>query len=258
GEQLDQALLHGGNQFPHTQAQPPQIKHQVADQLAGAVVGHLPAPLHLDDRNIPRRQQVLGLAGLPLGEHRRVLQQPDLVSRPGIALGGQRAHGVQRGLVFHQPQMTHDQLGHHSTMCTWPVALRSRCSCCSCSSPVAVITSRRDWNRPFLLSCTTSLLVSSAGSCRRTTTSTRSTTPSPAEQMILIGYWQGNSIFGISGVLSLMPGSSVEQTVEEQADTVPQTAEQTGFFYFGQGNQRRGVHHFLTQLDFHLAQYVAQ
>lgn len=70
---------------------------------------------------------------------------------------------------------------------TDPVALRSACSCCSCCSLVARMISRRDWKRPFLLSCTTSLSAFSAGSWRRTTSSTCSSTPSAPLQITLIG-----------------------------------------------------------------------
>ena len=52
-----------------TQAQAAQVEHQVAHQLAGTVVGHLAATIDLHHRDIARCQQVLGLAGLPLGEY---------------------------------------------------------------------------------------------------------------------------------------------------------------------------------------------
>src|SRR5690554_502750 len=151
------------------------------------MVGVLPALLDLDRRYILGGQYMLGLARLPLSEYRRMLQQPDLIRGVGVTLGGELPHGFQRELVVHQPQMSDYQLGHQSTMCTWPVALRSACSCCSCCSLVARMISRRDWKRPFLLSCTTSLSAFSAGSWRRTTSSTCSSTPSAPLQITLIG-----------------------------------------------------------------------
>src|SRR5690606_8879229 len=67
------------------------------------------APLYLDHRYIPGGQYMLGLAGLSLGEHRGMLQQPDLIRGVGIALGSELPHGFQRGLVVHQPQMRSEE-----------------------------------------------------------------------------------------------------------------------------------------------------
>ncbi len=70
---------------------------------------------------------MLGLAGLTLSEDPGVLQQPDFIRCPLIALTGQLAHGLQRRLIVDQPEVTNDEFGHedHSTMCTRPVARRS-------------------------------------------------------------------------------------------------------------------------------------
>ena len=62
--------------------------------------------------NIARCQQVLGLAGLTLGEYLWMLQQPDFVGGRLIALGSEAAHGFQGRQVLHQPQVTHDERCH--------------------------------------------------------------------------------------------------------------------------------------------------
>ncbi|MCY1454252.1 hypothetical protein D9M71_713040 [compost metagenome] len=75
------------------------------------MVGDLAAALDLDHRDVSRRQQMLGLAGLALGEHLGMLQQPDFVGRPFVALASQATHRLQGRQVVHQPQMTHDEFG---------------------------------------------------------------------------------------------------------------------------------------------------
>src|SRR5690606_39713513 len=55
GQHINQALLHEGDQFAYAQIQTPQIQHQVGHELAGTVVGHLPAALDLyQDRKSTR------------------------------------------------------------------------------------------------------------------------------------------------------------------------------------------------------------
>ncbi|MNE57893.1 hypothetical protein D3C80_1528840 [compost metagenome] len=99
GQQLDQAAFDPGDQITHTKPEPAHIKQQVSHQLARTVIGHLAAPVGLHYWNIAGHQQVLGLARLALGEHRRVLHQPDLVASFGAALVGEPAHGLEHRLV---------------------------------------------------------------------------------------------------------------------------------------------------------------
>ncbi len=69
---------------------------------------------------------MLGLAGLALGEHRRVFHQPDLIGCRGAALVGEALHRVPDGLVVHPAELAKAQdLWHHSTICTKPVARSS-------------------------------------------------------------------------------------------------------------------------------------
>src|SRR5690606_15081268 len=197
GQHINQALLHEGDQFAYAQIQTPQIQHQVGHELAGTVVGHLPAALDLYHRYIAGRQEMLGLAGLPLGEHLGVLEQPDLIGSARIALTGQATHRLQRGLVVHQPEMAYDELRHYSTMWTRPVARRSSWMACNCSTPVAVISTCTERKLPLRLSRSTSVVGSRSGAWRWITSITRSENPSPAVPITLMGYRsQGNSIFG--------------------------------------------------------------
>lgn len=105
------------------------------------MIGHLAAAVYLHHRNIAGQQQVLGLAGLPLGEYRRMLHQPELVRSVDRTLIGEVLHGMPNRLIRLQTKLAHAQdSGHHSTMCTRPVARRSLLIASSCNGPVAVIS----------------------------------------------------------------------------------------------------------------------
>ena len=83
-----------------------QLQQQIHHQLAGAVIGDLPATVGLYNRDRRQLQDVFRLAGRP-GEYRRVLQQPQFVCGVGVALCGECLHrGERRQLVINQPQMT--------------------------------------------------------------------------------------------------------------------------------------------------------
>ncbi|CAM5247458.1 hypothetical protein RLIN73S_05283 [Rhodanobacter lindaniclasticus] len=98
-QRVDQRLLDPLHQLAHADAGAAQVDQRVADDLAGAVVGHLAAAIDRHHRNVAGRQHVLHLAGLAEGEHRVVLQQPQLVRRVRRAVVGERAHRPPRRLV---------------------------------------------------------------------------------------------------------------------------------------------------------------
>ncbi|MDT4865310.1 hypothetical protein FQZ97_1001050 [compost metagenome] len=82
------------------------------------MVGNLATAIHLHHRDIAGEQHMLGLAGLPLGEHRIVLEQPDFIVRLRIALGGETLHRVPRRLVRKPAELAEAQnprlhLQHH-------------------------------------------------------------------------------------------------------------------------------------------------
>jgi len=64
------------------------------------VVGDLSASVTCHQGNISGLQQVLGFAGLTLGEHRRMLAQPDFVRRVLIASSGEILHRKQTAGVI--------------------------------------------------------------------------------------------------------------------------------------------------------------
>ncbi|MNY21913.1 hypothetical protein D3C86_1554920 [compost metagenome] len=119
-------MLHPADQIAHAKPELAHVQQQISHQLAGAVVGHLTTTVDLHHRNIPGKQQVLGLAGLALGEHRGMLNQPDLVGGIAAAFVGEALHGMPDWLVSHLAEFAKAQRArHHSTMCTKPVARSS-------------------------------------------------------------------------------------------------------------------------------------
>src|SRR5690606_33528420 len=117
---------------------------------------------------------MLGLACLALGEHRRVLQHPDFIAVRGIPLVGKALHSLPGWQVVDQTQFAYAEkiLGHHSTMCTRPVARRSMWIACNCSSPIAVISTWTVMNRPLLLSRSVRVVSSKSGQWRCITSMT--------------------------------------------------------------------------------------
>jgi hypothetical protein len=73
-QQLHNTLLDQVHQLAYSHTVSADIHQQVDHPLARAVIGDLPAPVYLDHRDIPRRQHMLGLARLPLGEDPGMLQ----------------------------------------------------------------------------------------------------------------------------------------------------------------------------------------
>ncbi|MNI20362.1 hypothetical protein D3C73_738430 [compost metagenome] len=119
-------MLHPADQIAHAKPELAHVQQQISHQLARAVVGHLTTTVDLHHRNITGKQQMLGLAGLALGEHRRVFDQPDLVGGIVAAFVGEALHGMPDRLVSHLAELAKAQHpGHHSTMCTKPVARSS-------------------------------------------------------------------------------------------------------------------------------------
>ena len=109
-EHADDGLLDAVDEVAHTDALAAQVDQRIGDDLAGAVIGHLAAAVDPDHRDVARRQQVLGLAGLPLGEHRRVLHQPKLVAGVSVAVVGEGLHCAPNRLIVGQAQAAQTQL----------------------------------------------------------------------------------------------------------------------------------------------------
>src|SRR5690606_21662098 len=169
-EHFNNAVLDGGYQLAHAELAPTQIDKQVADDLAGAVICHLAAAIDLNHRNIAGRDDMLGLAGLALRKHARMLQQPHFIECVCIARIGEGAHCIPHGLIIGEAELADTQL-HQITTCTRPEAFSSLKMIFKCSSPCAVMVTRTDRNLPLLLA-RTSTVVSSKSSVWRCMTST--------------------------------------------------------------------------------------
>ncbi|MNF01155.1 hypothetical protein D3C80_2001060 [compost metagenome] len=79
--------------------------------MPGAVIGDLAAAINLHHRDVSRCEQMFGLASLTLSKYPGVLQQPDFVRCPFVALGSQASHRFEGRQIVHQPQMAHDKFG---------------------------------------------------------------------------------------------------------------------------------------------------
>src|SRR5690606_18054823 len=106
-ERVDDRLLDPAHVLAHAHADPAQVQQRVEHDLARAVVGHLAAAVHVQHRDVARRQHVLRLAGLAQGEHRLVLDQPQLVRRV-LATGiGEALHRPPHRLVSLAAEVEH-------------------------------------------------------------------------------------------------------------------------------------------------------
>ena len=85
--------------------QPLQVNERVYNQLAGAMVSHLPAPVRPAHGDGARVQQVFGLARHAQGENRLMLQAPDLILGLRAAPAGEPDHGVMGALVMLQTEL---------------------------------------------------------------------------------------------------------------------------------------------------------
>ena len=80
-----------------------EVEHQIADPLAGAVIGVAAAAAGLVDREAGRIEQLGRVGAGAGGEQGRMLEQPDAFARvAGADRGGALFHECERLLVGHQ------------------------------------------------------------------------------------------------------------------------------------------------------------
>ncbi|MCY1366846.1 hypothetical protein D9M69_537540 [compost metagenome] len=118
-----------------------QIDQRVGHYLARAVVSHLTTAVGFHHRDVARREQVVVAARDALGEHGRVLADPELVGRIGGARLGERHHGVAGGCVVHPAEVAN--LHAHRTILTIGCVVSVRYSSSSCSRLVTYTDSVR-------------------------------------------------------------------------------------------------------------------
>ena len=119
----------------HLDLQALQVEQEVDDDLAGAMVGDLAAPVDLDDGDADIAQDVLALAGLAQREHGRMLDHPQFVGSFRCPPGGEFLHRAPGWFVI-DPAETAD-LHPQSTTLTSGCAVRSMYSASSCAFEVA-------------------------------------------------------------------------------------------------------------------------
>src|SRR5574343_17569 len=137
GQQIDDRLLNGADQFAHLDLQARQVEQHVDHYLARAVVGHLATAVDLDQRYTDVAQDVLRLAGLAEGVDRRVLDDPQLVRRFGCAGGREVLHGLEGRLVIDPAQAFDNEVHGYRTTFTRGCDVKSMYSASSCGLEVA-------------------------------------------------------------------------------------------------------------------------
>ena len=96
-QRADDRALDALDQRPHAEPRALEVEQRVDHQLARTVVGHLPAAVDLHDGDVAGAEQVLGLRVHAEREHRRVLEEPDLVGGVWPALVDERCIARQVG-----------------------------------------------------------------------------------------------------------------------------------------------------------------
>src|SRR6185369_4247418 len=92
GTVVDHGAFQHGDEVAHAEPRAADVDEWIDHELAGAVIGDLPAAIDLHDGNVAGREHVAGVAVQTLCEHRRMLEQPDLVRRVRIARVGDALH----------------------------------------------------------------------------------------------------------------------------------------------------------------------
>jgi hypothetical protein len=113
-QQVEHRAFDPLHQLAHAQLAAAHVEQQVGDRLARPVIGHLAAAVGAHHRDAARGEHVLGAARKPEREHRRMLEEPQLVGRVRRARRGEGLHRTPRRLVGDAPEAARD----HSTMMT--------------------------------------------------------------------------------------------------------------------------------------------
>src|SRR5690606_34106386 len=106
-QRVDDGLLDPAHVLAHADPDPAQVQQRIQHDLPGTVVGHLAAAVHVQYRDVARRQHVLRLAGLAQGEDRLVLDQPQLVRGVRAARVGEALHRPPHRLVGLATEVEH-------------------------------------------------------------------------------------------------------------------------------------------------------
>src|SRR6185295_18049751 len=74
GTVLDDGAFQRGDEVAHAEPRAADVDEWIDHELAGAVIGDLPAAIDLHDGNVAGREHVAGVAVQTLREHRRMLE----------------------------------------------------------------------------------------------------------------------------------------------------------------------------------------
>ena len=107
----DDGALERGHEIAHAEARAADVDEWIDHELAGTVIGHLPAAIDLDHGDVAGGEHVARVGVQAQREHRRMLEQPDLVRRVLVARVGDALHLAPGGLVVDLAQPFHDGAG---------------------------------------------------------------------------------------------------------------------------------------------------
>ena len=102
------ARLERADEVAHRKRRALQVNERIDDELSRTVIGHLAAAIDLQNRNIPRRNEVRAARVHPEREDGRMLEKPDLIRALGTALGGEGLHRAPGGFVVDASEMADD------------------------------------------------------------------------------------------------------------------------------------------------------
>src|SRR5690606_20950321 len=206
---VDHRLFDPAHILAYAQLQPAQVQQRVGDDLAGAVVGHLPAPVDLHHGNVARCQHVLGFAGLAEGEHRIVLHQPQFVRAVLATRVSEGLHRAPHRLVCAAPQVPDQQLARYSVHFTSGCSRSTACATSYCSRDSARNVSFTETNLPPLDSRVATVSRSTGRPAAASSEGSRSSRPEPAGPIAVISNSPGNwkPCSGLSDLISIYSDS---------------------------------------------------
>jgi hypothetical protein len=109
GQQIDHGPFEQVHQGLDADAHPWKLQQQIGDELSRTVVSDLSAAVGLHHRDVSGRKQMLVTSRLAEREHRRMLQQPELIGCLGTALVREPSHRLPGGCVVSSAQTSNEE-----------------------------------------------------------------------------------------------------------------------------------------------------
>src|SRR5690606_32507428 len=215
---VDDGVFQRFHQRAHAKPAAAQVHHRIDHQLARTVIGYLAAAIDVDHRDVAGGEHVFRLAVEAHGEHRRMLQEPDLVRGVVVAFGGERLHLPPGGFIRNVRAQVAEQRqlrSIHRQNSTFLLAVSSRWSASSCAWLVArkVTGTDRNFSEPDSWLRTAALRMST---CRPKIASISGSNSMVLRPIPLMGYSQGN-FSSFSSAIAYSKSISTESTMRRNS-----------------------------------------